>query len=152
MRGGGVDLPSKSLLVAPFVHLSTEVPNEMFNPIPKDAPEFFSDRAHYIDYELISSRRRKSVSRYFIFKIGRSDKAYWFHDKHRDNKAARLLENTVTRKVRLVIKGYLSPVKDSPVNFAVLTHFGIYHKPNRSEYQTYNPDGGDIGFYRLRTE
>ena len=124
----------------------------MFNPIPRDAPEFFSDRAHYVEYELISSRRRNSISRYFIFKIGRSDKAYWFHDKYRDDKALGLLEQTKPKKVRLVIKGYMAPVKDSPVSFAVLTHFGTYHKPNRSEYQTYNPDGGEIGLYRLKTE
>ena len=129
----------------------------MFNPIPKDAPEFFSDRAHYVCTEHKGSWGAEinddlKRSRYYLFKIGRSEKEYWFRDKYIDDNAMSLLNDSRRRKVRLVVKGYLSPAKDSPVTFIILTHFGIYHKPNRSEYQTFNPDGGEIGFYRLKTE
>lgn len=129
----------------------------MFNPIPKDAPEFFSDKAHYIDVKhTVSARganmdRDKHTSRFYIFSVGRSVKNYVLRDKYLDDKALDMLEKARETDARLVIKGYNSPSNGTTM-FVVLTHFGIYHKPNRSEYQVYNPDGGDLGFYKLKTE
>lgn len=126
----------------------------MFNPIPKDAPEFFTTKAHYIDVtHTVSSRgadmnREKTKSRFYIFSIGRSLKNYVLRDKYLDDTALELLINSRDRKKRLVIKGYISP--SGTAAFITLTHIGIYHKPNRSEYQIFNPKTGELGYYKVK--
>lgn len=126
----------------------------MFNPIPTDAPEFFSSKAHYIDCEnKVSSRganreREKTTSRYFIFSIGRSVKNYVLRDKYMDDNALELLEQTRPDNKRLVIKGYNSP--SGFTMFVVLTHFGIYVNSNPG-FRVINPETGEFGYYKLET-
>jgi len=124
---------------------------QVFNPIPKDAPEFSSDKAHYIDCKttVSKSRSEQTHSRFFIFGIGRSIKNYHLRDKYCDDKALALLERTREDNKRLVIKGYNSPSMYGSSMFVVLTHIGIYHKLSRGGYRVYNPDTGELGFYKL---
>lgn len=127
----------------------------MFNPIPKDAPEFFTAMAHYLDVKhTVSSRgpamnRQKTKSRFYIFSIGRSIKDYILRDKYIDEVALALLTKSQKHKERLVLKGYLSP--NGVTAFITLTHIGIYYKPRRSEYQIFNPETGELGYYQLNT-
>jgi hypothetical protein len=122
----------------------------MFNPIPKDAPEFFSDRAHYIDCKITSSRSASENhrSRFYVFSIGRSIKNYHLRDKYFDDKALAILEKAREKKKRLVIKGYSSPSFYGSSMFVVLTHIGIYHRLSKG-YMVVNPDTGEEGFYEL---
>lgn len=124
----------------------------MFNPIPKDAPEFFSDRAHYIDCKITTSRSKAEnySSRFYIFSIGRSVKNYHLRDKYFDNKALKMLEKARDDNKRLVIKGYSSPSFYGSSMFVVLTHLGIYHRAYPG-FRVVNPDTGEFGYYALRT-
>jgi len=128
----------------------------MFNPIPKDAPEFISDKAHFITTvnkgEWQQNGTFISRSRFYHFSIGRSEKVYQMQDKFIDDKAHDLLEEARTRNERLVIKGYLAPTKNGSAMFVVLTHFGIYHKLKRGRYAVFNPETGEEGFYQLRVD
>ncbi len=125
----------------------------MFNPIPKDAPEFFSDKAHYIDCKTTVSRSRMAnnghETRFYVFSIGRSIKNYHVKDKFIDNQALKILEKAQDK--RLVIKGYTSPSLYGSSMFVVLTHIGIYHKLSRGGYRIYNPNTGELGYYSLAT-
>lgn len=128
----------------------------MFNPVPEDAPEFFTTKAHFINViHNISTRGaddvEKTRSRFYIFSIGRSVKNYLLMDKYLDDTALNLLMNSRKRKKRLVIKGYVSPASTHTA-FVTLTHIGIYHKPNRSEYQIFNPETGELGYYQLKAK
>jgi hypothetical protein len=126
-----------------------------FNPIPKDAPEFFSDKAHYVkpkhtgNWEEDMSRMQRS--RYYLFKIGRSEKLYPMQDKYIDDKAKTLLEQCRDNDERLVVKGYVSPPKTGTTVFVVLTRFGVYTRSG-SSFNVYNPDTGEKGYYELKTE
>lgn len=123
----------------------------MFNPIPQDAPEWQTNKAHYIS----ASDRTKTEGtittkvRYYVFKVGRSVKSYRYMDKYVDDKAKELLEKTKESKQRLSLKGYQSPTGD--LTFNILTHFGVYMRDG-SGLQVYNPDTGESGYYRLITE
>jgi len=125
----------------------------MFNPIPKDAPEFFTTKAHYIDVKhTVSSRginmdREKQKTRFYIFSIGRSVKNYVLMDKYIDDKALEMLERSRADKKRLVIKGYTSHTNGTTM-FVILTHIGIYVKHGIG-FQVYNPETGAKGYYQL---
>lgn len=126
-----------------------------FNLIPTDAPEFLSDKARYKGvYHKGTWRKDKdhmdTRTRWYEFKIGRSDKKYLLYDKYTDDRALRLLEDTKRQKQRLVIKGYLSP--QGATMFVVLTHFGVYHRTRAANplgYDVYNPETGNVGYYQL---
>ncbi len=124
----------------------------MFNQIPTDAPEFFSDRAHYIDCKETKSKygNDKSMTIFYVFSIGRSKKKYHLRDRFLDNKALVMLEISKETNKRLVIKGYTSPALYGSSMFVVITHFGIYHRLFPG-FRVINPDTGEIGYYELKT-
>lgn len=125
----------------------------MFNPIPTDAPEFFSDKAHYIDFQETNNRSstENRSNRFFKFTLGRSVKTYCLRDKGNDDTAFELLKRSMAKRKRLVLKGYISPSSYSPTMFAILTHFGIYHRLKEG-YMVVNPDTGEEGYYKLMLE
>jgi len=125
----------------------------MFNPIPTDAPEFFSDKAHYVDRRVTTSHTDTDDTQtwFYIFKMGRSVKKYHLRDKYLDAKALEVLLQAKHKGTRLVVKGYSSPSLYGSSMFVVLTHIGIYHKLSHGGYRVYNPRTGELGFYRLRT-
>ena len=125
-----------------------------FNPIPQDAPEFLSDKAHYVkpkhtgNWEENESEMKRS--RYYLFKIGRSEKLYPMQDKYIDDRAKELLEQCRSNDERLLLKGYMSPPKNGVTVFIVLTHFGVWQKSDAG-FNAYNPDTGEKGYYKLQT-
>lgn len=125
-----------------------------FNPIPKHAPTFYTDKAHYVrtahtgDWGRTVNHNMKKI-RYYVFTIGSSAKEYWLQDKYADDLAMELLEQAKANDSRLVLKGYNSPNKT--IYFVVLVKFGIYHKPNSGDMQPYSPETGVAGFYCLST-
>lgn len=122
----------------------------MFNPIPKDAPEFFSDKAHYIDFQITTNRSstENRSNRFLKFSLGRSVKTYCLRDKYLDDNAMKLLEQSREMNKRLVIKGYISPSAYSPTMFVILTHIGIYHRLKKG-YMVVNPNTGEESYYKL---
>lgn len=122
----------------------------MFNPIPIDAPRFFSDKAHYIEDKETKSKRGadKTIVRYYVFSIGRSVKEYHLRDRYCDDAALEMLESLRLRKKRLVIKGYNSPSMYGSSMFVVLTHIGVYHRLKQG-YAVFNPQTGEEGYYKL---
>ena len=126
-----------------------------FNPIPQDAPEFQSTKAHYVKPKHTGNweedERTMKRSRYYLFQIGRSEKLYPMQDKYLDGTAKLLLEKCRENDDRLIIKGYLSPPTNGTTVFIVLTHFGIWRKSSNS-YNVYNPETGEKGYYMLKTE
>ena len=125
----------------------------MFNPIPKDAPEFFSDRAHYVNDKETKSKygNEQKMTRFYVFSIGRSKKRYHLRDKYLDDRALEMLEESRENGTRLIVKGYNSPALYGSSMFVVLTHFGIYHRLYPG-FRVINPNTGEIGYYKLRAE
>ena len=128
-----------------------------FNPIPTDAPTAENNK-HYFKSVLNKGTWSKDAdhldtrSRWYKFKVGRSDKEYCYQDKFIDDEALSLLAKTKGK--RLVVKYYTSPSgKDQVTYFHILTHFGLYHRTrtgNTESYDTYNPKTGELGFYELK--
>ena len=125
-----------------------------FNPIPTDAVQFHSDKAHYVKpkhtgnwEDNIDDMRR---SRYYLFTNGRSIKEYPMQDKYLDDKAKELLAACRDNKERLAIKGYVSPPTNGCTVFMVLTHIGVWRKSTNWS-NIYNPETGEKGYYKLKT-
>lgn len=127
-----------------------------FNPIPKHAPEFRTNMAHFqevrhSDMSLGKLKDRgKESTRSYEFKVGASIKFYRLQDKYLDDTAMEMLEQSAIDNKRLVLKGYISPSFGATF-FAVLTHFAIW-KEDKPSFTIINPETGEVGdFYKLIT-
>ena len=128
-----------------------------FNPVPKDAPPFSTDQAHYVGV-IHKGKWRKDVAymneitRWYEFRVGRSEKAYFLQDKYLDDKALSILERSKKSNIRLMLKGYNSPSSVPPTMFVILTHIAHYKRSRAGGTLTNepaNPLNGQPGYYEL---
>jgi len=127
----------------------------MYNPIPKDAPEWITDKAHFLGEDENTNRFNKILkqrTRFYAFRIGRSERTFYFKDQFLDDKACHFLQEAKRQNSRLVLKGYLSPASKGMHGFYVLTHFGLYRRRSSSKRPCVNPETGELSFYKLRTD
>lgn len=126
----------------------------MYNPIPKDAPEFFTNKARFVQEQYSAHKKGDLITStcFYAFRIGRSERIWWVKDQYIDPVCRAFLLGAKTRKARLVIKGYVSASTYTKTSFMILTHIALWRKSRVRGYKTYNPITGEVGFYRLRTE
>ncbi len=114
-----------------------------FDLIPKDAIQFYSDKAYYLgcEYQESTTRYVQTLRRCFCFNIGECTQVYKFRDRFIDNVVFEILEKALIVNSRLVIKGYISPHYIKLAYKSILTHFGFVGTEPAIDYYEIKGDG-----------